>query len=59
MVGIVLAHLSNAIRQATAHAIAEGIKLHTTQANQVITEVVIDYRDKVGLFCTLLFCLPR
>lgn len=43
------AHSSNAVREATAHAIAEGIKLHPLQVSQAIRDLVVEYREKVRL----------
>lgn len=44
------AHSSNAIRQATAQSIAEGIDMHPAQVAGAIQQLVAEYHEKVSSF---------
>ncbi|KAK4705757.1 hypothetical protein P7C70_g456, partial [Phenoliferia sp. Uapishka_3] len=47
------AHSSNAIRRATANAVAEGIDLHPSEVAEAIRQIIVEYHDKNKLL------LPR
>ena len=42
------AHDSEAVREATAHSIAEGVKIHPAQVGEAIEKLVAEYREKVS-----------